>query len=59
MKYRDLRDFVDQLAQEKDVKEIEIPVSPCLEMTEVSRRVLVQDGPALFSKIRKGVPCRF
>lgn len=54
MKYRDLRDFVDQLAQEKDVKEIEIPVSPCLEMTEVSRRVLVQDGPALFFKNPEG-----
>lgn len=47
MKYRDLRDFIAQLTREGELKEITVSVSPCLEMTEVSHRVLMQDGPAL------------
>ena len=47
MKYRDLRDFVEQLDRDGELKEIVVSVSPELEMTEVSSRVLHQGGPAL------------
>ncbi len=54
MKYRDLRDFISQLAVEKELKEIDVPVSPCLEMTEISSRVLARNGPALLFKKPEG-----
>lgn len=47
MKYRDLRDFAEQLGRDGELKEIVVSVSPELEMTEVSSRVLHQGGPAL------------
>lgn len=47
MKYADLRDFINQLDTRGLLKRIEYPVSPYLEMTVVSDRVLHQGGPAL------------
>ena len=47
MEYRDLRDFVDQLERGGDLKRIGKPVSPQLEITEISARVLRNGGPAL------------
>lgn len=47
MKYLDLRDFVAQLEQLGELKRINHPVSPCLEMTEIGDRVLKAGGPAL------------
>ncbi len=47
MNYRDLRDFLLQLERAGDLRRITRPVSPRLEMTEVSRRVLHAHGPAL------------
>lgn len=47
MKYSDLRDFIDQLSRQNLLKEISYPVSPNLEMTVVSDRVLREQGPAL------------
>ncbi|WP_287878196.1 4-hydroxy-3-polyprenylbenzoate decarboxylase [Aquitalea sp.] len=47
MKYADLRDFVAQLEQQGELKRIDIPVSPYLEMTEIGDRVLKAAGPAL------------
>jgi len=47
MEYRDLRDFIDQLEQGGDLKRISKPVSPHLEVTEISARVLRAGGPAL------------
>ncbi|WP_028310799.1 UbiD family decarboxylase [Derxia gummosa] len=47
MKYRDLRDFLRQLEQRGELRRIAAPVSPVLEMTEISDRVLKRDGPAL------------
>lgn len=47
MRYRDLRDFVDQLEALGELKRITQPVSPHLEMTEICDRVLRQGGPAL------------
>jgi 4-hydroxy-3-polyprenylbenzoate decarboxylase len=45
--YRDLREFVAQLEARGELKRIALPVSPRLEMTEISDRVLRSGGPAL------------
>jgi len=47
LKYRDLRDFLQQLESCGELKRIRHPVDTQLEMTEVSDRVLRQAGPAL------------
>lgn len=47
MKYSDLRDFLTQLESRGLLKRIDYPVSPYLEMTAVSDRVLRAGGPAL------------
>lgn len=47
MKYADLREFISQLEQKNLLKRIKKPVSPILEMTEISDRVLRSQGPAL------------
>ncbi|KTD66332.1 4-hydroxy-3-polyprenylbenzoate decarboxylase [Legionella spiritensis] len=47
MKYADLRDFMTQLESQGLLQRIDYPVSPCLEMTVVSDRVLRAGGPAL------------
>ncbi|MBV8648022.1 4-hydroxy-3-polyprenylbenzoate decarboxylase [Paludibacterium sp.] len=47
MKYTDLRDFVAQLEQQGELRRISRPVSPRLEITEISDRVLKAGGPAL------------
>ena len=47
MKYTDLRDFLAQLEKQGELKRIAAEVSPHLEMTEISDRVLRAEGPAL------------
>jgi 4-hydroxy-3-polyprenylbenzoate decarboxylase len=47
MKYRDLRDFIRGLEGSGELRRIGIPVSPHLEMTEISDRTLRVGGPAL------------
>jgi len=47
MNYHDLRDFITQLEQMGELKRVNIPVSPHLEMTEICDRVLRQGGPAI------------
>ena len=47
MQYEDLRDFIQQLEQQGELKRISKPVSPDLEITEISDRVLRAGGPAL------------
>ena len=47
MKFKDLRDFVQQLEQRGELKRIQVPVSPVLEMTEICDRTLRNKGPAL------------
>jgi 4-hydroxy-3-polyprenylbenzoate decarboxylase len=47
MKYKDLRDFISQLERSNELKRIQHPVDPYLEMTEISDRVLRNEGPAL------------
>jgi 4-hydroxy-3-polyprenylbenzoate decarboxylase len=46
-RYSDLRDFIAQLEARGELKRIAQPVSPNLEMTEISSRVLHAGGPAL------------
>lgn len=48
MKYTDLRHFMQKLDSGGQLKRITLPVSPQLEITEISDRVLRQSGPALF-----------
>ncbi|NML14356.1 4-hydroxy-3-polyprenylbenzoate decarboxylase [Azohydromonas caseinilytica] len=48
MKYRDLRDFVAQLERLGELRRVSEPVSPRLEMTALSDRVLQAGGPALW-----------
>lgn len=47
MKYRDLRDFLQQLEQRGELKRIALSVDPKLEMTEICDRTLRRQGPAL------------
>lgn len=47
MKYGDLRDFITQLETRGLLKRIDYPVSPYLEITAVSDKVLRAQGPAL------------
>ncbi len=54
MKYKDLRDFISQLEKQGELKRITAEVDPYLEMTEISDRVLKQEGPALLFENPKG-----
>jgi len=54
MKYKDLRDFIDQLESQGELKRITAEVSPNLEMTEICDRVLRAGGPALLFENPKG-----
>jgi len=47
MEYRDLRDFIDQLEKNGDLKRIAQRIDPNLEITEIADRVLRAGGPAL------------
>lgn len=47
MPYRDLRDFIAMLEEGGDLRRIQQPVSPHLEMTAIADRVLRAGGPAL------------
>ncbi len=47
MKYKDLRDFIEQLENKGLLKRISIEVDPYLEITEICDRTLKQQGPAL------------
>ena len=47
MKYNDLREFLDALKEKELLKTISQSISPNLEITEISDRVLRAKGPAL------------
>lgn len=47
LRYGDLRDFLQALERIGQLARIECEVSPTLEITEISRRVLARSGPAL------------
>ncbi|MFP5422497.1 MAG: hypothetical protein ACLGID_13665, partial [Gammaproteobacteria bacterium] len=44
MQYRDLRDFIRGLEARGELKRIQTPVSPVLEMTEICDRTLRKGG---------------
>ncbi|HSS65299.1 MAG TPA: UbiD family decarboxylase domain-containing protein, partial [Gammaproteobacteria bacterium] len=54
MKYRDLRDFIQQLEQRGELKRIGAEIDPKLEMTEVCDRTLRAGGAALLFQRPKG-----
>src|SRR6218665_265946 len=58
MKYRDLRDFLDGLSRSGELRRIAEPVSPKLEMTALSDRVLRSGGPALLFENPTGYKVR-
>jgi len=47
MSYRDLREFIEQLEKDGDLKRISQRIDPNLEITEIAQRTLRQKGPAL------------
>ncbi|KAG1652840.1 3-octaprenyl-4-hydroxybenzoate carboxy-lyase [Nymphon striatum] len=54
MKYKDLRDFIDQLETQGELKRITAEIDPNLEMTEICDRTLRAGGPALLFENPKG-----
>ena len=54
MKYRDLRDFIQQLEQRGELKRITQEIDPYLEMTEICDRTLRAGGPAILFENPKG-----
>ena len=54
MKYKDLRDFIQQLEKQGELKRIKVEVDPYLEMTVICDRMLKQGGPALLFENPKG-----
>ena len=47
MRYRDLREFIEQLEKDGDLKRISQRIDPNLEITEIADRTLQRQGPAL------------
>jgi len=54
MKYTDLRDFIDSLEKQGELKRITTEIDPHLEMTEICDRVLRAGGPAILFENPKG-----
>src|SRR5579885_135452 len=54
MAYRDLRDFIRALEENRELKRISFPVDPVLEITEFADRAVKQGGPALLFERPKG-----
>ena len=54
MKYKDLRDFIQQLETKGQLKRIQAEVDPNLEITEICDRTLRAGGPALLFENVKG-----
>src|SRR5690349_21786340 len=54
MPFNDLQDFLRYLEQRGQLKRVRIEVDPELEATEISQRVLREQGPALLFERPKG-----
>lgn len=52
--HTNLRQFIETLRREKQIIEIEAEVDPYLELAEIHRRVISEEGPALLFKRVKG-----
>ncbi|OQM34262.1 UbiD family decarboxylase [bacterium endosymbiont of Pedicinus badii] len=48
MKFKNLQKFIEFLEKHKELKKINFPVHPKLEITEIARRTILKKGPALF-----------
>lgn len=47
MAYKNFKEFAQRLQHEGELVEIDYPISPCLEMTEITDRISKSKGPAL------------
>ncbi|MHA6533299.1 UbiD family decarboxylase [Paenibacillus sp. BAC0078] len=56
MGYANLRGWIEQLRKDKDLAVIETPVDPYLELAEIHRRIVQEEGPALLFTNVKGTP---
>ncbi len=54
MAYKDLQSFIKKLEKEKELIRIKDPISPYLEITEITDRVCKKHGPALLFENVKG-----
>lgn len=54
MKYKDLRDFIEQLEKVGELKRVSMEIDTELEMTEIADRTLRAGGPALLFENPKG-----
>ena len=54
MSYKNLREFINTLQQQGELKRIRLEVDPRLEMTEICHRTLCAGGPALLFERPKG-----
>lgn len=54
MGYKNLRGWLDALQRENDLTIIDVPVDPYLELAEIHRRVIDDEGPALLFTNVKG-----
>ncbi|WP_372871552.1 4-hydroxy-3-polyprenylbenzoate decarboxylase [Shewanella sp.] len=54
MSFKDLRSFISHLEECGELKRVDYPVDPYLEMTEIADRVLRAGGPALLFENPKG-----
>ncbi|GGH34601.1 UbiD family decarboxylase [Paenibacillus segetis] len=54
MSYKNLRGWLDALLRENDLAIIDVPVDPYLELAEIHRRVIDDEGPALLFTNVKG-----
>ncbi len=54
--HKNLRSFIEQLRREDELTEIETEVDPYLEIAEIHRRVIDEQGKALLFKNVKGSP---
>jgi 4-hydroxy-3-polyprenylbenzoate decarboxylase len=54
MKYKDLRDFIEQLEKMGELKRVTMEIDTDLEMTEIADRTLRSGGPAILFENAKG-----
>lgn len=54
MKYKDLRDFIEQLEKMGELKRVSMEIDTDLEMTEIADRTLRAGGPAILFENPKG-----
>ncbi len=54
MQPANIRNYLDSLKRENELRIIDVPVDPCLELAEIQRRIVAQQGPALLFTNVKG-----